>query len=107
MLQQSLTCLESTLSPALSLGERGQNAHLPFLPFLPLPFAFILSPRGRELERGLRGLLILKGLNMHTLQKAKILRHNQTEAEQKMWYYLRAHRFIKFAVKPCRFRARM
>ena len=36
---------------------------------------------------------------MHTLQKAKILRHNQTEAEQKLWYYLRAHRFMGLKFK--------
>ena len=36
---------------------------------------------------------------MHTLQKAKILRHNQTEAEQKLWYHLRAHRFMGLKFK--------
>jgi len=28
------------------------------------------------------------------LERAKSLRSNQTDAEQKLWYYLRAHRFM-------------
>ena len=31
---------------------------------------------------------------MTTLDNAKNLRFNQTEAEQKLWYFLRAHRFM-------------
>ncbi|OGT17891.1 MAG: DNA (cytosine-5-)-methyltransferase [Gallionellales bacterium RIFOXYB12_FULL_54_9] len=31
---------------------------------------------------------------MSILDNAKALRHNQTDAEQKLWYRLRAHRFM-------------
>ncbi len=31
---------------------------------------------------------------MSLLDKAKALRHNQTDAEQKLWYHLRAHRLM-------------
>jgi very-short-patch-repair endonuclease len=31
---------------------------------------------------------------MSLLDNAKILRSNQTDAEQKLWYHLRAHRFM-------------
>ncbi|MFA6062437.1 MAG: endonuclease domain-containing protein [Gallionella sp.] len=31
---------------------------------------------------------------MSILDNAKALRHNQTDAEQKLWYLLRAHRFM-------------
>lgn len=46
------------------------------------------SPRG---ERGW-------GEGANQLEHAKYLRSNQTEAEQRLWYYLRAHRFrgLKF-----------
>ena len=33
------------------------------------------------------------------LNNAKILRHNQTEAEQRLWYHLRAHRFMGYKFK--------
>ncbi len=36
---------------------------------------------------------------MTTLDNAKSLRINQTEAEQKLWYYLRAHRFMGVKLK--------
>src|SRR3989338_5204872 len=31
---------------------------------------------------------------MSLLDNAKLLRHNLTDAEQKLWYHLRAHRFM-------------
>lgn len=31
---------------------------------------------------------------MSLLDNAKVLRRNQTDAEQKLWYHLRAHRFM-------------
>ena len=33
------------------------------------------------------------------LLNAKTLRANQTEAEQQLWYYLRAHRFMHLKFK--------
>ena len=33
------------------------------------------------------------------LEKAKYLRTNQTDAEQRLWYYLRAHRFMGLKFK--------
>ena len=33
------------------------------------------------------------------LERARILRLNQTEAEQRLWYYLRAHRFMGLKFK--------
>ena len=33
------------------------------------------------------------------LDKAKALRTNQTDAEQRLWYYLRAHRFLGLKFK--------
>ncbi|MBZ0091616.1 MAG: endonuclease domain-containing protein, partial [Sulfuricellaceae bacterium] len=33
------------------------------------------------------------------LANAKALRRNQTEAEQRLWYHLRAHRFMGFKFK--------
>ncbi|MDP2240493.1 MAG: endonuclease domain-containing protein [Burkholderiales bacterium] len=33
------------------------------------------------------------------LEKAKVLRSNQTEAEQRLWYHLRAHRFMGLKFK--------
>ena len=36
---------------------------------------------------------------MHLLERAKILRTAQTEAEQRLWYHLRAHRFMKLKFK--------
>lgn len=34
-----------------------------------------------------------------TLNNAKSLRANQTEAEQRLWYHLRAHRFMELKFK--------
>ena len=36
---------------------------------------------------------------MRTLQNAKALRGNQTDAEQRLWYHLRAHRFMGLKFK--------
>ncbi len=36
---------------------------------------------------------------MHLLERAKTLRSEQTEAEQRLWYYLRAHRFMNMKFK--------
>ncbi len=36
---------------------------------------------------------------MHLLERAKTLRSEQTEAEQRLWYYLRAHRFMGMKFK--------
>ena len=36
---------------------------------------------------------------MSILQRARALRLNQTEAEQRLWYYLRAHRFMGLKFK--------
>ena len=36
---------------------------------------------------------------MTLLERAKILRSNQTEAEQRLWYHLRAHRFMGLKFK--------
>ena len=38
-----------------------------------------------------------EGLGM--LDNAKVLRSNQTEAEQRLWYHLRAHRFMGLKFK--------
>ena len=35
----------------------------------------------------------------YLINKAKYLRTNQTEAEQRLWYYLRAHRFMGLKFK--------
>jgi very-short-patch-repair endonuclease len=34
-----------------------------------------------------------------SLDKAKALRSNQTDAEQRLWYHLRAHRFMGLKFK--------
>ncbi len=49
----------------------------------------VVSPRG--LGRGPK--------NKQTLTNAKSLRTNQTEAEQRLWYHLRAHRFMNLKFK--------
>jgi very-short-patch-repair endonuclease len=36
---------------------------------------------------------------MHLLEHAKKLRSEQTEAEHRLWYYLRAHRFMNMKFK--------
>jgi len=36
---------------------------------------------------------------MSLLDNAKALRHDQTDAEQKLWYHLRAHRFMGLKFK--------
>ncbi len=36
---------------------------------------------------------------MDLLERAKTLRSEQTEAEQRLWYYLRAHRFMGMKFK--------
>ena len=36
---------------------------------------------------------------MHLLERAKALRSDQTEAEQRLWYHLRAHRFMGMKFK--------
>ncbi|OGB25794.1 MAG: DNA (cytosine-5-)-methyltransferase [Burkholderiales bacterium RIFCSPLOWO2_02_FULL_57_36] len=36
---------------------------------------------------------------MQLLERAKTLRSEQTEAEQRLWYYLRAHRFMDMKFK--------
>jgi len=36
---------------------------------------------------------------MRLLERAKVLRSEQTEAEQRLWYYLRAHRFMDLKFK--------
>ena len=36
---------------------------------------------------------------MSLLERAKELRSRQTEAEQRLWYYLRAHRFMSMKFK--------
>jgi very-short-patch-repair endonuclease len=36
---------------------------------------------------------------MSMLERARTLRLNQTEAEQRLWYYLRAHRFMGLKFK--------
>jgi very-short-patch-repair endonuclease len=36
---------------------------------------------------------------MSLLENAKALRHAQTDAEQKLWYHLRAHRFMGLKFK--------
>ena len=36
---------------------------------------------------------------MHLLDRAKILRGGQTDAEQRLWYHLRAHRFMEMKFK--------
>ncbi|MGX2040949.1 endonuclease domain-containing protein [Methylocaldum sp. MU1018] len=52
------------------------------------------SPRGESEARG-RGW----GEGANQLEHAKFLRSNQTEAEQRLWYYLRAHRFMGLKFK--------
>lgn len=47
------------------------------------------SPRKRGEGLGERGML----------RNAKALRSNQTEAEQRLWYHLRAHRFMGLKFK--------
>jgi len=37
--------------------------------------------------------------NQYLLNNAKSLRTNQTDAEQRLWYYLRAHRFLGLKFK--------
>lgn len=39
------------------------------------------------------------GERANQLEHAKFLRSNQTEAEQRLWYYLRAHRFMGLKFK--------
>ena len=36
---------------------------------------------------------------MHLLERARILRSGQTDAEQRLWYYLRASRFMEMKFK--------
>jgi very-short-patch-repair endonuclease len=36
---------------------------------------------------------------INLLERAKTLRSNQTDAEKHLWYYLRAHRFMKMKFK--------
>jgi very-short-patch-repair endonuclease len=40
-----------------------------------------------------------RGEGMLMLERARTLRLNQTEAEQRLWYYLRAHRFMGLKFK--------
>jgi very-short-patch-repair endonuclease len=40
-----------------------------------------------------------KGRGQRTLANAKTLRSNQTEAEARLWYHLRAHRFMGLKFK--------
>jgi very-short-patch-repair endonuclease len=37
--------------------------------------------------------------SMTLLERAKLMRSNQTEAEQRLWYHLRAHRFMDLKFK--------
>jgi very-short-patch-repair endonuclease len=36
---------------------------------------------------------------MPLLERARVLRSNQTQAEQRLWYYLRARRFFRAEIQ--------
>ena len=100
--QQPIAYLASRMSRGFrGINVRGEKAPLSHLFHGPLDIlpASILRPfpfAQKTIQRSIQGV---GGEGDSLLERAKSLRTHQTDAELRLWYYLRAHRFMGMKFK--------